>query len=63
MYALVNTHNGIYAFRRKKIKKQVRFDQMVRVILIPRTKEYNFIRELLWYDVEDYIRFRQELYI
>ena len=47
----------------EKNKKQVRFDQMVRVILIPCAKEYNFIRELLWYDVEDYVRFRQELYI
>lgn len=43
------------------IKKRVRFDSTVTVVLINTIDEYSsFIKQLLWYTDDDYILFKQQ---
>lgn len=45
----------------KIIKKRVRFDSIVSVILINKLDEYDsFIKELLWYTSNDYKLFKKD---
>lgn len=43
-------------------KKKVSFDTIVNVVLIPHLKEYKYCGLDLWYNKNDYLRFRQQYY-
>jgi hypothetical protein len=43
-------------------RKKVSFDQMVRVILIPHLNEYKYFGLDLWYNENDFLRFRRQSY-
>lgn len=43
-------------------RKKVSFDQMVRVILIPHLNDYKYLGLDLWYNENDFLRFRRQSY-
>ena len=47
----------------QKIKKNVKFSSIVKVILIPCKEEYsnNYFNDLLWWKEEDYFGFRKNI--
>ena len=44
------------------IKKKVKFDNIIKVILIPNREKYlnNFLNDLLWWNEEDYYKFKKD---
>lgn len=46
----------------ESMTKQVSFSNIAHVILIPSREEYSKLRDMLWYNQSDYIRFVNNVY-